>query len=173
MEDRNNPNREATKSETFMHKWGAPLSHGILWALGLCITLNVNGILFYIDPTEKTHEGIQLLIVFIIFLFEVAVSFFSTACERRIRAVSIRIFKVIALFVLIVASTLIAAGIYFISKCSTTQLITALALIGTSSVTKGLEIWIQNNLDEYAVEIQDGDGDYESTFEQAEIEVEK
>lgn len=164
MARRKRPNREATKSEKFMYKWGADLLHLIVWTI--CISLNICDVLGNLP--KNSQQGIQVIAVFVALLLELAISFLKIACERKIKVVDIRIFKVIALFVMIVALALIAIGAHIMRQGSNTQNITIAALIGVFATTKGLEMWILHNLDKYNREIRDGSGDYESTFEEDE-----
>ena len=146
--------------ETFykvMHQWCVPLFHMLLWIASLILTTEFPGL----SSLPTTKEPWSIIIIFTTFFFEIAMSLFDTAIAHKTKVINIKILIFLTPFVAIIALTNAAAIIY----CSNTwQLQTICALIFFSASVKGMNAWLQNNIDKFTISITQGNGIYSPSF---------
>ena len=158
--------------ETFckvMHQWCVPLFHMLLWAAGLYTTVNVANFLSNILPLSISTTAFSLWMAVILFSLEIIVTLIDIVLKRDITRLHITIFLFIALFIFIFILANIATIFQFIPRY---QIKAGIYLILFSSGVKGMEIWLQNNIDKFNIDILQGEKSYQTTpfFNQVEEE---
>lgn len=144
---------EEIRCRTWLHKWGVPIAHALLWIIGMLVTVDLFDKIDTWFPERHTKLGISLGTIIIIFFAEIIISFVDVVAENRIRNINITFLYYIALLLttLILANLLMFLGCYFMNAPIGKILI--FILIFVSAYAKGMEIWIQNNWDKYTVDI--------------------
>lgn len=148
--------------ETFckvMHQWGVPLFHMLLWAAGLYTTVNVANFLSNILPPNISTTAFSLWMAVILFSLEIIVTLIDIVLKRDITRLHITIFLFIALFIFIFILANIATIFQFIPHY---QIKAGIYLILFSSGVKGMEIWLQNNIDKFNIDILQGEKSYQT-----------
>ncbi len=144
---------DKSSAKIWLHKWGVPIAHACLWMVGLLVTTDFWGVLKLFFPNDYDQYVISLGVVIVIFYGEIILTFIDCAIEKEALLLSMTICKFIALLITTVVAVVVFMflGCYFLSdanmQCLGKYLIGAVILI--SSFTKGMEIWLQNNWDEY------------------------
>lgn len=153
-------------SKTYWHQWGVPAAYAILWILGIVGTTNVTG--FWDNFNDSIQIAISLGIVFLLFILEIALLFADIVLQKRIKALHVRISSFFAAFVTIIALSMFCSGAYLIApEYAPNRInISVIAFIVLSALAKGMHIWLQNNLDQFAVELNSTDvsGTYKQSF---------
>ena len=105
----------------------------------------------------------------ILFSLEIIVTLIDIVLKRDITRLHITIFLFIALFIFIFILANIATIFQFIPRY---QIKAGIYLILFSSGVKGMEIWLQNNIDKFNIDILQGEKSYQTTpfFNQVEEE---
>ncbi len=158
--------------ETFykvMHQWCVPLFHMLLWAAGLYTTVNVANFLSNILPPNISTTAFSLWMAIILFSLEIIVTLIDIVLKRDITRLNTTILLFIALFLFIFILANIATIFQFIPHY---QIKAGVYLILFSSGVKGMEIWLQNNIDKFSIDILQGEKSYLTTpfFNQVEEE---
>ncbi len=145
-EDKNN-------AKIRLHKWGVPMCHACLWMAGLLVTTDFWGFLKQLFPNDYDQYVVSLGVVIVIFYGEIILTFVDCAIEKATLLLNMTFCNFIALLMTTVVAVVVFMflGCHFLSdanmQCLGRYLIGAVILV--SSFTKGMEIWLQNNWDEY------------------------
>lgn len=143
-------------NKIWLHKWGIPISHAILWIIGLFITTDFSDVLKSMFPSNDAQYAISLGAVIVIFFVEIILTFIDCAIEKENSFLNMTFCKFIALLIATIVAIVVFMflGCYFIAEENTqwkgNLLICIVILI--SSTTKGMEIWLQNNWDKYTLD---------------------
>lgn len=145
--------KDKGNNKIWLHKWGVPICHACLWMLGLLFTTDFWGVVGRFFPSDYEQYVISLGTVVVIFFGEIILTFIDCAIEKETSLLSMSFCKFIALFITTIVAVVVFMflGCHFLSdtdmQCLGKYLIGVVILI--SSFTKGMEIWLQNNWDEY------------------------
>ncbi len=134
------------------------------------LTTDVIGI--WSDYPSNLQLIISLGIIFFIFLFEIALLFADVVLESKIQTFSVSIGYFLAVFIATLAIAMLAVGAYLVlislsppdNKAKNGPLIVFITL---SAFAKGMQVWLQNNMDRYNVKLnlEDATGTYVLSFE--------
>jgi len=147
---------DKSAAKNWLHRWGIPISHACLWAVGLLVTTDLWGVLKHFFPNSSDQYAISLGVVIVIFFNEIILTFIDCAIEKENLLLNMTFCKFIALLIATIVTIVvfIFLGCHFISdvdmQCFGKILIGIVLFI--SSFTKGMEVWLQNNWDEYTVD---------------------
>lgn len=143
-------------NKIWLHKWGIPISHAILWIIGLFITTDFGGVLKLIFPSSSAQYAISLGAVIVIFFLEIILTFIDCAIEKENSFLNMTFCKFIALLIATIVAIVVFMflGCYFITDVKTQGFGNLLIgfVILVSATTKGMEIWLQNNWDKYTLD---------------------
>lgn len=143
-------------NKNWLHRWGIPILHAILWIIGLFLTTDFAGVLKQIFSSENVQYSISLGSVIVIFFGEVILTFIDCAIKRENLSLNITFCKFVSLLILtlVVIVIFMFLGCYFLGKDNMHSWgnVSICIVILTSAVTKGMEVWLQNNWDKYTLE---------------------
>lgn len=144
------------KNKIWMHKWGIPILHAILWIIGLLITTDFLGILKLVFPSNSAQYAISLGAVVVIFFGEIILTFIDCAIEKENSCLNMTFCNFIASLIATIVAIVVFMflGCYFIAEADTQWLgkfLISLVIL-VSATTKGMEIWLQNNWDKYTLD---------------------
>lgn len=138
-----------------LHSLGIPIAHALLWLIGILVTTDLLDVLGkWFD--KDTQLIVSVATVIIIFFGEIVFSFIDVVLDKKIRYLNANFLYYIAILILaiILMVILMFLGHYFLPN-SETRLIGKFLigiLILDSTFVKGMEIWLQNNWNHYAVD---------------------
>lgn len=140
------------KKDTWKHQWAIPILHSFLWILGLLITTDLFDVQHQYFPNEIST--ISLGTVIAIFIAEVIITFIDAALEHEDKVLNITFCNYVALFL---STILLSIILMFLAChfCADKDLLAKLfigLLVLLSAFTKGMEIWLQNNWNRYALD---------------------
>lgn len=137
-----------------IHKWGIPISHVGLWIIGLLVTTDYYGILKE-NFSEEEIYAVSIGTVVVIFFLEIVLSFVDVVIEKKISVLNVTFLKYVALLVttIVVVVVLMFLGCHFLPSNPDVGRGFVRWLIIISALTKGMQVWLQNNWGEYVVDV--------------------
>lgn len=132
-------------SNETIHRTWIPISHAVLWGVGLLVGVYGSSILGLSDCADNVQVVFSVIIVYAAFVYEACMSYFDLACQNSNTPFTENILKKFGAMLFNVATTIICIILYL--KYDSLYVLMVVVLL--MSWLKYMTVSVNNNMEKY------------------------